>query len=78
MCIAEMFKDFHDNFLADCEDMGMMIIEYPIVETPVVHFPPRSFRILHSTSHHIQNGIYSSAEFDCQSSVSSADQEYGR
>jgi hypothetical protein len=67
-----------EGFLNTCAQCGMFT-NYMETTYSICEFPPSpGFLILRSISKHVHNGEYSSHEHDCQSSVTSADQEVGR
>lgn len=76
-CTKEKFKNFMDGFLNNCAQCGMFYLSE--TKSTICEFPPSpGFLILRSISKLVHNGEYSSHEHDCQSSVTSADQEVCR
>jgi hypothetical protein len=76
VCTEETFRNFLDGFMKDCVSQGMF--KTSVIQESPCHFPPTDFQILRSVSHHVQNGRYSSNEYDGRSTTSSADREVGR
>ena len=76
VCTLEIFRNFLNGFIKDCVSQGMF--QTSVIQEFLCHFPPQGFQILRSESHHVQNGRYSSNEYDGRSTTSSADREIGR
>lgn len=77
VCTEETFRNFLNGFIKDCVSQGMFQTNFMRITQSSCPFPPPDFQILRSVSHHVQNGRYSSNEYDGRSTTS-ADREVGR
>ena len=73
VCTNALFVRFLNDFLRNLERMDMFVIDYCHIEVKVCHFPPTDFKILRNSSYHVHKGVYSSNDYDCESSVTSTD-----
>ena len=77
VCTETAFLKFLAEFLDECAAVGMFRFNSADITLSPCRFPPQTFQILCTDRNKVENGAYSSNEFDRLSHASSADREYG-
>ena len=74
-CTKKQLDVFLDDFITPLLEMKMFELDFSTITPCSCLFPPPTFQIRHSESRHVQNGMYSSNDYDGRSIASSADTE---